>query len=208
MSRATESGEDYKIVVLGREAVGKTAIVHRFVNNSFGDDYDPTQDEEKHKISCVVDGSKVNLTIIDTPGGKDLSDTRIDGWIGQGDGFMLVYAIEGKKYFDEVADYHEAILRVTHDDEPPMALVGNKLDQERIVDFQEGSGIAHQWGCSFFEVSAKKKQSQSQNGAVRSGIEEPFFEIVRNIRKHKKAKSEAKSPAGKKPGGKKPCIIL
>jgi len=202
------SGEDYKIVVLGREAVGKTAIIHQFVNNNFGDDYDPTQDEEKLKISCVVDGVKVNLTIIDTPGGKDLSSS-IDGWIGQGDGFMLVYGIDGKKYFDEVADYHEAILRVTRDDEPPMALVGNRLDQERIVDFQEGSSIAHQWGCSFFEVSAKKKQYQSQSGAVRSGIEEPFFEIVRNIRKHKKAKSEAKSPTTKKPtGGKKPCTIL
>eukprot|EP00456_Euglypha_rotunda_P085910 TRINITY_DN8687_c0_g1_i4.p1 TRINITY_DN8687_c0_g1~~TRINITY_DN8687_c0_g1_i4.p1 ORF type:complete len:131 (-),score=25.53 TRINITY_DN8687_c0_g1_i4:24-416(-) len=113
---------------------------------------------------------------------------------------MLMYCVDGKKYFDEVADYHEAILRVTRDDEPPMALVGNKLDQERVVDFQEGSGIARQWGCSFFEVSAKKKQSQSVNGSIKSGVEEPFFEIVRSIRKHKKAKSEAKSAPAKKIG--------
>ena len=57
-------------------------------------------------------------------------------------------------------------------------LVGNKcdLDNERTVKYKEGAELAAQWGCPFFETSAKEKINN----------EACFFELVREVRKMEK----------------------
>lgn len=44
-------------------------------------------------------------------------------------------------------------------DNVPMVLVGNKcdLEDERVVGKDQGSSLAHQFGCTFLETSAKAK---------------------------------------------------
>lgn len=52
-----------------------------------------------------------------------------------GDGFVLVYSITARGSFEEIAQFHQQILRVKEKDTFPMVLVGNKsdLDSERQV---------------------------------------------------------------------------
>jgi GTPase SAR1 family protein len=54
-------------------------------------------------------------------------------------------------------------------------LIGNKCDLEstRKVSKENGQALATQWGCSFFEVSAKENINH----------EECFFQMVRELRK-------------------------
>ncbi|KAK3751627.1 hypothetical protein RRG08_012688 [Elysia crispata] len=47
------SGLDYKIVMLGSGAVGKSSVTLRFVNNTFVDDYDPTIEDSFRKMIKV-----------------------------------------------------------------------------------------------------------------------------------------------------------
>lgn len=58
--------------------------------------------------------------------------------------------------------------------QPPFILVGNKLDgrNEREVSITEGVQLAAQWGCPYFETSAK----------TRHNVEEAFTHIVRMLR--------------------------
>jgi GTPase SAR1 family protein len=72
-------------------------------------------------------------------------------------------------------------------------LVGNKCDlvNERQVKYEEGAALAKQWGCPFYETSAKKKINN----------EACFFDLVREIRK-----MDQKTPAKKKKTG--ICSVL
>ena len=74
-------------------------------------------------------------------------------------------------------------------------LVGNKADltKDRDVSTQEGQHLAQQWGCPFFEASAK----------TRSNVDEAFFEVVRKIRVVEGTPAAGKGEGEKKPGSKK-----
>jgi GTPase SAR1 family protein len=90
-----------------------------------------------------------------------------------------------------VANIYEKILRTNEKDKVPCVLVGNKQDlkESRQVEFDDGKALAEQWGCPFFETSAKLKLN----------CEACFHELVREVRK-------TQAPPEKKK--KKKCTIL
>jgi len=103
----------------------------------------------------------------------------------------MAYSITSRSSFDEITSFREQILRVKDADKVPMSLVGNKcdLDSERMVSRPDGEDLARQFGCPFFEASAK----------ARINVEEAFYELVREIQKQtpstnpKKGKKKAKA---------------
>ena len=92
-----------------------------------------------------------------------------------GEGFLVVYSITSRSSFEEIATFHQHILRVQDKDYFPMIVVGNKcdLESERQVSSQEGRELARTWGCKFIETSAKS----------RINVDEAFHNLVREIRK-------------------------
>ncbi|KAJ1497987.1 Ras- protein Rap-1b, partial [Coelomomyces lativittatus] len=67
-----------------------------------------------------------------------------------------------------------------------MVLCGNKcdLDDERVVRKEQGNSLSQQWGCSFYETSARKKIN----------VDDVFHDLVRQINK---IVPEAKKKKGK-----------
>lgn len=51
-----------------------------------------------------------------------------DQYMRTGEGFLLVFALNNLKSFDDISQYREQIRRVKDSDEVPMVLVGNKVD--------------------------------------------------------------------------------
>lgn len=92
-----------------------------------------------------------------------------------GEGFLLVYSITSRSSFEEIATFHQQVLRVKDLDYFPMVMVANKcdLEQDRQVSTSEGYAMAKKIGCPFVETSAKQ----------RVNVDEAFNDLVREIRR-------------------------
>ena len=93
-----------------------------------------------------------------------------DQCIRNGQGFMLVYSIASQATFNYLMGLREQIFRIKDEDEVSFILVGGECDLENVrkVERHQGQNLAHQWGCPFMEVSAKKNIN----------ISEAFFELA------------------------------
>ena len=69
--------------------------------------------------------------------------------------------ITSRTTFNDVEDFHDAILRVKDANSVPFMLVGNKADMEekRVVQKSELEEKAKKLGCKFMETSAKSRQN-------------------------------------------------
>lgn len=75
---------EYKMVVLGSGAVGKSALTIRLVTQNFLEEYDPTIEDNYNK-QVVVDGEAAHLDILDTAGQDEYSQMQ-DQWMREGKG--------------------------------------------------------------------------------------------------------------------------
>eukprot|EP00003_Mantamonas_plastica_P019581 TRINITY_DN318_c0_g1_i10.p1 TRINITY_DN318_c0_g1~~TRINITY_DN318_c0_g1_i10.p1 ORF type:complete len:1313 (-),score=487.63 TRINITY_DN318_c0_g1_i10:725-4663(-) len=105
----------------------------------------------------------VNQTVL-----IDLLDTyydteysvMMDQYYRDGQGFLLVYAINNRTSLDEIFEIRERILRVKDVDNVPMMVVGNKcdLEEDRQVTKEEGQDLADSiQAVGFMETSAKHR---------------------------------------------------
>lgn len=170
---------EYKVVVLGSGGVGKSALTVQFVSGTFVEKYDPTI-EDFYRKEIDVDGLPAVLEILDTAGTEQFASMR-DLYIKNGQGFLLVYSIINQQTFIDVQPLKDQIQRVKGAVVSPIILVGNKCDMEaeRGVTTRDGGVLANEWGCPFFETSAKTNYN----------VHETFAEIVRQICKKKTKES-------------------
>jgi GTPase KRas protein len=168
---------EYKIVVVGAGGVGKSALTIQLIQNHFVDEYDPTI-EDSYRKQVVIDGETCLLDILDTAGQEEYSAMR-DQYMRTGEGFLLVFAVNNAKSFEDIAMYREQIRRVKDSDDVPMVLVGNKCDlQMRSVDQTTVLETAQNYNIPTIETSAK----------TRMGVDDAFYTLVREIRKGRQDK--------------------
>ena len=163
---------EYKLVVVGAGGVGKSALTIQLIQNHFVDEYDPTI-EDSYRKQVVIDGETCLLDILDTAGQEEYSAMR-DQYMRTGEGFLLVFAGNNAKSFEDIAMYREQIRRVKDADDVPMVLVGNKCDlQTRSIDAKAVIDTAQNYNIPYIETSAK----------TRMGVDDAFYTLVREIRR-------------------------
>jgi len=183
---------EFKLVVVGDGGVGKSALTIQLIQNHFVEEYDPTI-EDSYRKQVVIDGETCLLDILDTAGQEEYSAMR-DQYMRTGEGFLLVFAVNEVKSFENIASYRDQIRRVKDSEQVPMVLVGNKCDlAARSVEMRNVHETARQFGIPFIETSAK----------TRMGVDDAFYTLVREIRKHKA--DAAKKPTKQR---KRKCTIL
>jgi len=163
---------EYRIVVVGAGAVGKSALTIRFVQGTFLVKYDPTI-EDSYRKQVEIDARACILDIMDTAGQEEYCALR-DTYMKTGDGFVLGYSVTSRNSFDQAAKLRNNILRLHGEDSKiPIMLVGNKcdLEAERTVSLEEGQLLSQKWGTGFVESSAK----------IGKNVNEIFYELVRLI---------------------------
>ena len=174
---------EYKLVVVGAGGVGKSALTIQLIQNHFVDEYDPTI-EDSYRKQVVIDGETCLLDILDTAGQEEYSAMR-DQYMRTGEGFLLVFAVNNVKSFEDIHVYREQIKRVKDAEVVPMVLVGNKCDLAQwTVNTAEAKELAREFNIPFIETSAK----------TRMGVDDAFYTLVREIRKDKYEKEKKESP--------------
>lgn len=148
----------------------------------------------------MIDNETCLLDILDTAGQEEYSAMR-DQYMRTGEGFLLVFAVNNSKSFEDISMYREQIKRVKDSDDVPMVLVGNKSDLTvQTIDMRSGESLAKSYGIPFVQTSAK----------TRIGVDDAFYTLVREIRKERERRGKNKKKEKKHlPGSrKKKCILV
>ena len=152
--------KQYKVVMLGSGAVGKSAITVQMVSGHFLSSYDPTI-EDSYRTTINVNNQDIILNILDTAGQEEFYALR-DQYMRSGDGYIIVFSITSVTSFLEVNAIKEQLNIVLDADDNtliPIILVGNKCDLEeyRQVQSSDAQRLAEEWRVKYFETSAKNK---------------------------------------------------
>ena len=152
--------KQYKVVMLGSGAVGKSAITVQMVSGHFLSSYDPTI-EDSYRTTININNQDIILNILDTAGQEEFYALR-DQYMRSGDGYIIVFSITSITSFLEVnaiKEHLNIVLDVDNNTLIPIILVGNKCDLEeyRQVQSSDAQRLAEEWRVKYFETSAKNK---------------------------------------------------
>lgn len=156
MSFEGKEKTEVRLVFLGAGGVGKTALIQRFLRDTFEPKHRRTV-EELHRREYEVGGIKVTVSIMDTSGSYSFPAMRKLS-IQNSDAFALVYAVDDPDSLEAVKRLREEILEVKEDKCAPIVVIGNKIDRhtERRVSSKDVlSTVEMDWNHIFLESSAK-----------------------------------------------------
>ena len=106
--------------------------------------------------------------------GQEEYEVMQENWIGQGKGFVLVYAIDNEGSFQEIKNIKKRINRIKNFGQVSAILVANKCDYaNRQITTEQGQALAAELQMLYIETSAKTGMN----------CEEAFTTLVREIRK-------------------------
>ena len=152
-----QSGEyAYKLILGGDGGVGKTSMVHRFVEDAFQTDYKSTIGTSIMKKECDFEGlsSKVRFVIWDLAGQSQFKRVR-QTYVENAEAGIVVFDVTRKETFDNLETWNKEIKEAS----PTISLilVGNKIDlvDDRQVTTEEGQAFAQKLGLTYIETSAK-----------------------------------------------------
>ncbi|MFX1419802.1 MAG: GTP-binding protein [Promethearchaeota archaeon] len=152
-----KSGEyAFKLILGGEGGVGKTSMVHRFVEDSFLSDYKSTIGTSIMKKECEFQGleSKVRFVIWDLAGQAQFKRVR-QSYLANAEAGILVYDVTRKETFDSLESWFKEIKNVSPS--ISLILVGNKIDliADRAISFEQGEMLSQKLSLSYIETSAK-----------------------------------------------------
>eukprot|EP00924_Labyrinthula_sp_SR-Ha-C_P004550 maker-scaffold_1-snap-gene-4.17-mRNA-1 protein AED:0.15 eAED:0.15 QI:167/1/1/1/0.6/0.33/6/38/211 len=154
--------QEFKCVVVGDGAVGKTCMMVSYTKNSFPRQYVPTV-FDNYTANLMIDGKAVNLGLWDTAGQEDFERLRPLSY-AETDVFVICYAVDLKSSFENIATKWVPELKV-HSKGTPFLLVGTKSDtrdgpkvekpSDQYVTTEEGKALAENLGAyTHIECSA------------------------------------------------------
>ncbi|RNF02976.1 small GTP-binding protein Rab28 [Trypanosoma conorhini] len=131
-SSASEDAEpEFKIVVLGNGAVGKTSLIKRYCEDGFGQSYKQTIGLDFYSKKVDVPGFRsVRLQIWDI-GGQQIGGSMLANYVHGADAICFVYDVTNPASFKDIEEWHECVLALLAKEKgrkPLMVLVGNKTD--------------------------------------------------------------------------------
>ncbi|KAK3784692.1 hypothetical protein RRG08_032148 [Elysia crispata] len=151
-----------RIVFLGAGRVGKTAILKRFLFNTFGPDYKETV-EDLYARDYNIRGTLIKIDLLDTAGNLTFPAMRRLS-ITTAHAFVLVYSITSAESFTEVTKLWTQI----QEERPnwktlPCVIVGTMMDLENARQVEKFDTLnwiySNNFPGAFVEVSAKEDEN-------------------------------------------------
>jgi len=150
---------NFKLVLLGDAAVGKSSCVERFVKNEFFEFQQPTIGAAFLTQTVALEDYIVKFEIWDTAGQERYRSLAPMYYRGAA-AALVVYDITAHESFVGAKTWIEELQRQGAAD-IVIGLAGNKmdLDNKREVSQDEAARYAEDNGCLFFETSAKSGEN-------------------------------------------------
>lgn len=159
--------ENNKILLIGESGVGKTSILTRYIYARFDYGVSSTIGVDFLRKETDYDGKQVKLQIWDTAGQERFhSITR--GYYRDADAFLVVFSMADLRSFNSLDDWINTIQTGCNGD-PLIIFVGNKIDEECVIDKEIVREYCNQLDKHVFFCSAKTGEN----------IEEIFEHLVR-----------------------------
>ncbi len=154
-----------KVIVVGESAVGKTSMIHQFVDRRFTADFKSTIGSDFSAKPVAVDDAIVNLQIWDTAGQeryRSLSTSYFKGC----EAAVIVFDLTNAESYARVRYWHDEEVKrscnltpadVNGSNRFPVFIVGNKADLEaqRVVSRKDAHALCTANGWEYAECSAK-----------------------------------------------------
>ncbi|KAL5970168.1 GTP-binding protein Di-Ras2 [Taenia solium] len=120
---------DFNVVLFGAAKVGKSALVRRFLKNSFTEEYRPTVEETYSTVLQTMSCTCARLVLIDTAGLHPFPAMR-ELRMRTGSAFVFVFAYDSADSLHEAIRLHTDLQRVKGEKFDPKSVifVGNKAD--------------------------------------------------------------------------------
>ena len=144
-----------KILLLGDGAVGKTSLVHRFVEGVFNERYKATIGVDIFSKNVSTPNGEVELQLWDLSGQAHFSAVR-SKFYNKADGALLVFDLTNKKTFENLDSWLTETKSGVGSD-IPMFILGNKMDLSDLIALQdqEVEDFAGQHSWQWAKSSAK-----------------------------------------------------
>lgn len=148
-----------KVVLLGSQGVGKTAIVTSFLNKKFSNSNLSTVAASYSNAIIDVSGTDVKVQIWDTAG-QEKYRSLAPMYYHDADAAIVVFSVTDRQSFENVPSWIEE-LNEQIDSCPAIYIVGNKCDMDdREVLLATGQALATESNAKeYFETSAKSGQN-------------------------------------------------
>lgn len=165
-----------KILVMGKERVGKTTLIHKLCNpEEFVESYKPTLYDVCEK-TIKVDEYNVNFQFMELGGSQNFPSMQ-DVFVRQADIYILMYAYDDKDSYKRLLELRDQLssIKNKHTAQLPVIVANNKIDLRNKLlnrDSNRRKSI-RQWCYLLHEVSAKT--DFKVNAIMDSLIEESKF---------------------------------
>ncbi|KAL3967791.1 ras-related protein Rab-5C [Maylandia zebra] len=171
----------FKLVLLGESAVGKSSLVLRFVKGQFHEFQESTIGAAFLTQTVCLDDTTVKFEIWDTAG-QERYHSLAPMYYRGAQAAIVVYDITNTDTFDRAKNWVKELQRQASPN-IVIALAGNKADiaNKRAVEFQEAQAYADDNSLLFMETSAKTAMN----------VNEIFMAIAKKL-----PKSEPQGTAG------------
>ena len=146
--------ENYKIVIIGDQHVGKTSILSKYKYETIEEGYAPTVGIDFITKNVFLEDKTIRLIMWDTAG-QERFKSLIPSYLKNAHSIILTYDITSKSSFSSLPKWIEDIK--SHVQEGVFfVLCGNKLDlkNKRQVSFEEAEKFAQNHNLTYIETSA------------------------------------------------------
>eukprot|EP01083_Nonionella_stella_P042147 114037_1 len=191
----------FKVILVGDSAVGKSSILHKYVDNQDTDLYLQTIGVDFKIKTIFIEDNAVKLQIWDTTGQERFRSITTSYYKGSNI-FLVVFDITDRKSFTNVERHlHQINQHANHGNLYGMMLIGNKCDlkNDRVIDAEEAQQIANQSNVQYLEVSAKtgeRLDSMFQCAAKNAVLKKKALDIICKEEKRTYTMSSTPSSSG------------
>jgi Ras-related protein Rab-10 len=133
---------NYKILLLGDSNVGKTSLLHRFIDDTFAPTFVSTVGIDYKTKTLIKDDRKIKLQIWDTAG-QERFHAITKAYIRGASGIMIVYDVTDAETFENVSKWVSYVMQFANDDAERL-IVGNKCEEgcHKAVQTYKGEQVA------------------------------------------------------------------